>query len=45
VADVLPLNTGQLSTQVAGLVVLALGIILVFARITVRKPKGSESKS
>jgi hypothetical protein len=45
VADVLPLNTGQLSTQVAGLIVLALGIVLVFARVTLRKPKDSESKS
>jgi hypothetical protein len=45
VADVLPLNSGQLSTQIAGLVVLALGIILVFARITLRKPKNSENKS
>jgi hypothetical protein len=45
VADVLPLNSGQLGTQIAGLVVLALGIILVFARITLRKPKSSENKS
>jgi hypothetical protein len=44
VADVLPLNPGQLSTQVAGLIVLAIGIILVFARISLRKPKGSQTK-
>jgi hypothetical protein len=45
VADVLPLNSGQLGTQIAGLVVLCLGVILVFARITLRKPKNSENKS
>lgn len=45
VADVLPLNPSQLSTQVAGLVVLAIGIILVFARVSLRRPKGSQSKS
>jgi hypothetical protein len=44
VADVLPLNPGQLSTQIAGLIVLALGIMLVFARISVRKPRSSEGK-
>lgn len=44
VADVLPLNQSQLSAQVAGLIVLGIGIILVFARISLRKPKGSESK-
>lgn len=43
-ADVLPLNPGQLSAQVAGLIVLGLGIILVFARISLRKPRSSESK-
>jgi hypothetical protein len=43
VADVLPLNTGQISGQVAGLIVLGLGIILVFARISLRKPR-SEGK-
>lgn len=44
VADVLPLNQGQVSAQVAGLIVLGIGIILVFARISLRRPKGSESK-
>jgi uncharacterized membrane protein YgcG len=44
-ADVLPLNPDQLSTQVAALCVLGIGIILVFARISLRKPKGSETKS
>jgi hypothetical protein len=44
VADVLPLNTGQLSGQVAGLIVLGLGIILVFARISLRKPRSTEPK-
>jgi hypothetical protein len=43
VADVLPLNTGQISGQLAGLIVLGLGIVLVFARISLRKPR-SESK-
>lgn len=44
VADVLPLNPSQLSTQVAGLVVLGIGIILVFARISLRRPKSSQTK-
>lgn len=44
VADVLPLNPGQLSTQLAGLIVLGLGVMLVFARITLRKPRSSEAK-
>jgi hypothetical protein len=44
VADVLPLNPDQLSTQVAALVVLGIGIILVFARISLRRPKSSETK-
>ena len=44
VADILPLNTGQISGQLAGLIVLALGIVLVFARISLRKPRSSDSK-
>jgi uncharacterized membrane protein YgcG len=44
VADVLPLNPDQLSTQVAALVVLCIGIILVFARISLRRPKSPENK-
>jgi hypothetical protein len=44
VADILPLNSGQLSGQVAGLIVLALGIVLVFARISLRKPRGAQTK-
>jgi hypothetical protein len=44
VADVLPLNSGQLSGQAAGLIVLGIGIILVFARISLRKPKASQHK-
>jgi hypothetical protein len=44
VADILPLNSGQISGQVAGLIVLALGILLVFARITLRKPRSSQGK-
>lgn len=45
VADVLPLNHGLLSGQVAGLIVLGLGIALIFARVSLRKPKGTENKS
>jgi hypothetical protein len=37
VADILPLNSGQLSDEAAGLIVLGIGIILVFARISLRK--------
>lgn len=44
VADILPLNTGQISGQLAGLIVLGLGIVLVFARISLRKPRSSETK-
>lgn len=43
-ADVLPLNTGQISGQVAGLIVLGLGIILVFARISLRKPRSEDKQ-
>jgi hypothetical protein len=43
-ADILPLNTGQISGQIAGLIVLGLGILLVFARITLRKPRSSDAK-
>lgn len=45
VADILPLNTGQISGQVAGLIVLGIGIVLVFARISLRKPRSSENKN
>lgn len=45
VADVVPLNHGLLNGQVAGLIVLGLGIALVFARVSLRKPKGTETKS
>jgi hypothetical protein len=44
VADILPLNSGQLSGQAAGLIVLGIGIILFFARISLRKPKASQHK-
>jgi hypothetical protein len=44
VADILPLNQGQLSAQVAGLIVLGIGVILVFARISLRRPRSSDSK-
>jgi hypothetical protein len=39
VADILPLNSRQLGSQVAGLVVLGLGIIIALARVSLRKPK------
>jgi hypothetical protein len=39
VADVLPLNNGQMGSQVAGLAVLALGIIIAIVRVSVRKPR------
>jgi len=39
VADVLPLNNGQMGGQVAGLAVLALGIIIAIVRVSVRKPR------
>jgi hypothetical protein len=44
VADILPLNSGQLSGQAAGLIVLGIGIILVFARISLHKPRSTEGK-
>jgi hypothetical protein len=44
VADVLPLNTGQVSSQVAGLVVLAIGIIIAVARVSLRRPKTAAEK-
>jgi hypothetical protein len=39
VADILPLNTRQLGSQIAGLVVLALGIVIAVARVSLRKPR------
>jgi hypothetical protein len=39
VADILPLNTRQLGSQVAGLVVLAIGIVIAVARVSLRKPR------
>jgi len=42
VADTLPLNGGQVNGQIAGLIVLGLGLILVFARISLRRPKAVE---
>jgi hypothetical protein len=39
VADVLPLNTGQVGGQVAGLVVLALGVVIAVVRVSLRKPR------
>ena len=39
VADVLPLNNGLVGGQVAGLVVLAAGIIIAVVRVSVRKPR------
>jgi hypothetical protein len=39
VADILPLNTGQVGGQVAGLVVLALGVIIAVVRVSLRKPR------
>lgn len=44
VADILPLNSGQLSGQAAGLIVLGIGIILVFARISLRRARPAEGK-
>ena len=41
VADVLPLNTSQVGSQVAGLVVLAIGIVIAVARVSLRKPKAA----
>ena len=44
VADVLPLNTGQMGGQVAGLVVLAAGIIIAVVRVSVRKPRTQDKQ-
>lgn len=44
VADVLPLNTGQVGSQVAGLVVLALGVIIAVARVSLRKPRAQRKQ-
>jgi hypothetical protein len=37
-ANILPLNRGQIGGQVAGLIVLILGVALVIVRVSVRKP-------
>jgi len=39
VANALPLNTRQLGSQVAGLLLLALGIVIAVARVSLRKPR------
>lgn len=39
VADVLPLNPRQMGGQVAGLIVLALGVIIAVVRVSLRKPR------
>lgn len=44
VADVLPLNGGQVGSQVAGLVVLALGVIIAVVRISLRKPRAQDKQ-
>jgi hypothetical protein len=42
VADVLPLNKGQVGGQIAGLIALALGIIIAVVRVSVRKPRAQD---
>jgi hypothetical protein len=44
VADVLPLNNGQVGAQVAGLIALALGIIVAVVRVSVRKPRTQDKQ-
>jgi hypothetical protein len=44
VADVLPLNTGQVGGQIAGLIVLALGVIIAVVRVSVRKPRAQDKQ-
>jgi hypothetical protein len=44
VADVLPLNNGQVGGQVAGLAVLAAGIIIAVVRVSVRKPRTQDKQ-
>jgi hypothetical protein len=44
VADVLPLTGGLVGSQIAGLVVLAVGITLAVARVSLRKPRSSPGK-
>jgi hypothetical protein len=44
VADVLPLNNGLVGGQVAGLVVLAVGIIIAVVRVSVRKPRTQDKQ-
>ena len=39
VADVLPLNTRQVGSQVAGLIVLAIGVVIALVRVSLRKPR------
>jgi hypothetical protein len=44
VADVLPLNNGQVGAQVAGMIALALGIIVAVVRVSVRKPRTQDKQ-
>ncbi len=39
VADILPLNTRQVGSQLAGLIVLAIGIAIAVVRVSLRKPR------
>ena len=39
VADVLPLNSSQINSQIIGLVVLGIGVVIAVARVSLRKPR------
>ena len=39
VADILPLNTRQVGSQLVGLIVLAIGIAIAVVRVSLRKPR------
>jgi hypothetical protein len=41
---VLPLNGRLVGSQVAGLVVLAIGIVVAVARVSLRRPRSSPGK-
>jgi hypothetical protein len=39
VADVLPLNSSEINSQIIGLVVLGIGVVIAVARVSLRKPR------
>jgi hypothetical protein len=44
VADVLPLNPRQVGSQLAGLLVLGIGVAIAVVRVSLRKPRAQDKQ-